>query len=120
MHNERCTSGSARGHAKPPLVNSDSARMPYSTEAEGSTEVDLLLPVRDSGHLQPPGCGLDGGRLRIGKSGQTPVAPASQLIRESCDKQRIDRDQLILHADRGSSMKSKGGVATFKKRQQSD
>ena len=32
---------------------------------------------------------------------------AKTLIRESCDKQRIDRDQLILHADRGSSMKSK-------------
>ena len=32
---------------------------------------------------------------------------AKKLIRESCDKQRIDRDQLILHADRGSSMKSK-------------
>ncbi len=32
---------------------------------------------------------------------------AEKLIRESCDKQRIDRDQLTLHADRGSSMKSK-------------
>ena len=32
---------------------------------------------------------------------------AKKLIRESCDKQRISRDQLILHADRGSSMKSK-------------
>ena len=32
---------------------------------------------------------------------------AKKLIRESCLKQRIDRDQLILHADRGSSMKSK-------------
>ena len=28
---------------------------------------------------------------------------AKTLIRESCDNQRIDRDQLILHADRGSS-----------------
>jgi putative transposase len=32
---------------------------------------------------------------------------AKKLIRESCDKQHIDCDQLILHADRGSSMKSK-------------
>ena len=32
---------------------------------------------------------------------------AKKLIRESCDKQHIDRDQLILHADRGASMKSK-------------
>ena len=31
---------------------------------------------------------------------------ATQLIRESCDKHRIDPDQLTLHADRGSSMKS--------------
>ena len=32
---------------------------------------------------------------------------ATKLIRESCDKHRIDPDQLTLHADRGSSMKSK-------------
>ena len=32
---------------------------------------------------------------------------AKKLIRESCDKQQINRDQLVLHADRGSSMKSK-------------
>jgi putative transposase len=33
---------------------------------------------------------------------------AQRLIGSSCEKQRIDRDQLTLHADRGSSMKSKG------------
>jgi putative transposase len=32
---------------------------------------------------------------------------AKKLIQEACDKQQIDRDQLILHSDRGSSMKSK-------------
>ena len=32
---------------------------------------------------------------------------AKKLIGQSCEKQRIRRDQLILHADRGSSMKSK-------------
>lgn len=32
---------------------------------------------------------------------------AKKLIRESCDKHRIEPDQLTLHADRGSSMKSK-------------
>jgi putative transposase len=32
---------------------------------------------------------------------------ARDLIEETCDKQRIQRDQLTLHADRGSSMKSK-------------
>jgi putative transposase len=34
---------------------------------------------------------------------------ARKLIRESCDKDRIEEDQLTLHADRGSSMKSKPG-----------
>lgn len=33
---------------------------------------------------------------------------AKRLITESCDKQQIVQDQLTLHADRGSSMKSKG------------
>ena len=32
---------------------------------------------------------------------------AAQLIGSSCEKQNISRDQLTLHADRGSSMKSK-------------
>ena len=32
---------------------------------------------------------------------------AEQLIRETCERQGIERDKLTLHADRGSSMKSK-------------
>lgn len=32
---------------------------------------------------------------------------AKRLIQDSCEKQRIEKDQLIIHADRGSSMKSK-------------
>ena len=32
---------------------------------------------------------------------------AEQLIAETCDKQNILKDQLVIHADRGSSMKSK-------------
>lgn len=32
---------------------------------------------------------------------------AEQLIRETCEKQGIQRDQLTVHADRGSSMRSK-------------
>jgi putative transposase len=35
------------------------------------------------------------------------AALAQRFIRETCEKQRIDRDRLTLHADRGSSMKSK-------------
>jgi putative transposase len=32
---------------------------------------------------------------------------AEQLIRQTCEKQEIQRDQLTVHADRGSSMRSK-------------
>ena len=35
------------------------------------------------------------------------AALAQRLIAESCRKQDIERDQLTLHADRGSSMRSK-------------
>jgi len=35
------------------------------------------------------------------------TAPAEVLIRQTCAKQGIDRDQLTIHADRGSSMTSK-------------
>ena len=34
-------------------------------------------------------------------------ALAKELIAQTCEKQQISRDQLVLHADRGSSMKSK-------------
>lgn len=36
------------------------------------------------------------------------TALAQRLIKETCQKQNIEPDQLGLHADRGSSMKSKG------------
>jgi putative transposase len=36
------------------------------------------------------------------------TALAKRLIKETCQKQQIEKDQLGLHADRGSSMKSKG------------
>lgn len=36
------------------------------------------------------------------------TALAKRLIHETCQKQRIKKDQLGLHADRGASMKSKG------------
>ena len=36
------------------------------------------------------------------------TALAKRLIRETCDKQGIEPDELTLHADRGSSMRSKG------------
>ncbi len=39
---------------------------------------------------------------------QEKTALAKRLIEESCLKQNIDQNQLTLHADRGSSMKSKG------------
>ena len=35
------------------------------------------------------------------------AAPAEVLVRQTCAKQGIDRDQLTIHADRGSSMTSK-------------
>lgn len=35
------------------------------------------------------------------------AALAEKLIKETCTKERIGRDQLTIHADRGSSMKSK-------------
>ncbi len=34
-------------------------------------------------------------------------ALAKRLIEDTCEKQQIERDQLIIHSDRGSSMKSK-------------
>src|ERR1019366_1808095 len=63
-------------------------------------QVDLLLPLRHPGCLQPLCRRLDG-RPAEG------ATLASKLIEETSDKQLILPDQLPIHADRGSSMRSK-------------
>ena len=69
-------------------------------QAQGTGQVDLLLSVRDSGYLQPLRRRLDDCPARV-------ATLAKRLIAETCHKQQIVADQLTLHADRGSSMKSK-------------
>ena len=69
-------------------------------QAEGACQMELLLPLRDPGHLQPLRGGLDGGHP--GK-----LTPGQGLDRQSCCKQEIVAGDLTLHADRGSSMSSK-------------
>jgi putative transposase len=91
-------------HEKPELL-ATGANQVWSwdiTKLKGPMKVGLLLPVRDPGHLQLP----HGGRMVADCESSS---LARKLIRESCDKDRIEEDQLTLHADRGSSMKSKPG-----------
>ena len=40
------------------------------TKLKGPRKWTYFYLVRDSRYLQPPSCGMDGGRLRIGDSGQ--------------------------------------------------
>ena len=75
-------------------------------EASWPRQVDLLLPLRHPRHLLPLRGWLDAGSPR--KCGARPICLLEQrLIAESCRKQDIEPDQLTLHADRGSSMRSK-------------
>jgi len=62
--------------------------------------MDVLLPVRDPRCLQPLRHRLDGRLSRKRGVGK-------RLIEDSCKKQLIQPDQLTLHADRGTSMRSK-------------
>ena len=75
-------------------------------QVERTAQVELLLPVRGLGHLQPLRGGLDGGHPGECFLGQD-ASWARTLISQSCNKQQIDWGQLTLHADRGPSMKSK-------------
>ena len=68
-------------------------------EIAGPGEVELLLPVRDLGHLLALRRRLDGRQPRN-------RALAEVLIRQTCAKQGSSA-QLTIHADRGSSMTSK-------------
>ena len=88
-----CQAGTAGHRAEPGVV------MGYH-QAQGAGQMDLLLPLCDHGHLQPLRGRLDG---RPGESG----ALAKRLIEDTCEKQDIEPDQLIIHSDRGPSMTSK-------------
>ena len=63
--------------------------------------MDLFLPLCHPGHLQP----LCGRRWMVAH--RESAAMAKRLIQETCIKQDIPCGQLTIHADRGSSMKSK-------------
>ena len=69
-------------------------------QATGPREVELFLLVRAPRCVQPLRHRLDGRLSRKRRAGQ-------RLIEESCKKQNIQPGQLTLHADRGTSMRSK-------------
>ena len=69
-------------------------------EAQGPGEVDLLLPLVI---LDVYSRYAVGWTVQHRESGQV----AKALIAQVCAQQQIARDQLTVHADRGSSMTSK-------------
>jgi putative transposase len=66
-----------------------------------SRKMDVPLPARNPRYIQPLRRGLDGRLSRKRGVGQ------ATKIEESCKKQHIQPGQLTLHADRGTSMRSK-------------
>jgi len=69
-------------------------------QAQGAGEVDLLLSLRDPRRVQPLRRRLDGAHRESNTLAQ-------RLIAETYKRQAIEPKQLTIHADRGSSMKSK-------------
>lgn len=69
-------------------------------ETARSGQVDVLLPVRAPGPVQPLHRGLDGACADT-----APIA--TWLISETLDKQGIDRGTLTIHSDRGASQTAK-------------
>jgi putative transposase len=63
--------------------------------------VDILLPVCDPRRVQPLRGRLDRPEHREG------AQLAKALIAQACEQQQITREQLTVHADRGTSMTSK-------------
>ena len=61
------------------------------TRLLGPEEVELLLPLRDPGHLQPLRRGLDGGGINS--------ALAGRLIQQSCLKHGVQDPDAALRSD---------------------
>ena len=72
--------------------------------AARAEEVELLLPLRHHGHLQPLRRGLDGGGP--GELGPGRDRENSALIQQSCLKHGVQPRVLTLHSDRGAPMTS--------------
>jgi len=100
MHSERCTSGSARGHAKLPVARS--ARRACSTQPK------LKGPVKwTCFHLYVI---LDiFSRYAVGWmiAERENAELAEQLIADTVARHDVEPGMLTLHADRGTSMRSK-------------
>jgi putative transposase len=100
MHNERCTSGLARGQVK--LLIARSARRTCPTQPK------LLGPVKWTYFYLYVILDIFS-RYVVGWmiAHYESSALAKRLITETCQKQNVSPGQLTLHADRGPSMKSK-------------
>ena len=105
-HTARCASGAISSRT-PPTPARAAGRAPERAvelghlEAQGPGEVDVLLPLRDPGRLQPL-------RRRLDRAAPRERAQlAKALIAQACEQQHIPPGQLTVHADRGTSMSSK-------------
>ncbi len=70
----------------------------WDHQVEGPCQVDVLLSLRHLGRLR---------RYVVGWMVAPRETAELRLIADTCDKQNIEPNQLTIHADRGSSMRSK-------------
>jgi putative transposase len=103
MHNERCTSGSARGHGRPTAATTHGVHVP--------TQPKLLGPAKWTYYylyvlLDLFSRYVVGWMLAHRESG----ALASRLVEESCHHQGVEPSRLSLHSDRGPAMTSQSLV----------
>jgi len=100
MHSERCTSGSERGYGKPTVERPHGARNLLLPKLKGPAKWTYfyLYVILDIWSRYVVGWMV---------ARKESAGLAERLIKDTYQKQMITPDQLLIHADRGSSMTSK-------------
>ena len=108
MHNERCMSGSARGHVKPQLARVESRTCPTQpflpTQIRGQfLRLYMMLDVYSRN--------IVGWEIHEDERSEY----AARLMERACLKHKIQAKQLVLHSDNGSPMKGATMLATLQR-----
>ena len=108
MHNERCTSGSARGHGRPTTVTTHGVHVPTQPYLRGAIRGSFyyLYMFEDVYSRKIVGWQIHE---------EETMELAASLFKEICSRLKLDPTGLVLHSDNGGPMKGSTMLATLQR-----
>ncbi len=108
MHNERCTSGSARGHGRPTAATPHGVHVPTQPYLRGAIRGSFyyLYMFEDVYSRKIVGWQIHE---------EETMELAASLFKEICARLNLDPTGLVLHSDNGGPMKGSTMLATLQR-----